>query len=66
MSRHLVPKRLRESLRKLADANCPDCYGEGFVTFTDRNPLGYTEVRCTCCNRDGNDQAADRIEKESW
>ena len=48
MSRHEIPKALALELSKRADPECPDCSGEGYVTFTASNSHGYTEVRCAC------------------
>ena len=52
MSRDTVPKHLANQLREKADANCGDCYGEGVVTYTASNTLGYREVRCACVDRE--------------
>jgi hypothetical protein len=52
MSRDLIPRHLQRELRAKADPECQDCGGEGYVTFTARNHLGYTEVRCACVGRE--------------
>ncbi len=66
MSRDVIPRHLVAELRRKAWVNCPDCYGEGVVTYTARNPLGYTEVRCACVDRDRGGLPPEEPEASVW
>lgn len=43
---------LRERERR-ADKDCPECHGEGTMSYTSRNPHGYVDVPCACLMRAG-------------
>lgn len=43
---------LRERKRR-ADKDCPECHGEGTVSYTSRNLHGYVDVPCKCLMRSG-------------
>ena len=43
-----MPDWISRELARLAMPTCPECHGEGVVTYTARNIHGETEVACKC------------------
>lgn len=53
-----------ERLKTLADPKCPDCDGEGIVSYSSRQQAdGYVDVACTCTQRTGAEEDGD---PEAW
>jgi hypothetical protein len=55
-----TPNTIRKALAARAAADCPECHGAGFVTFTARNIHGEVEEPCACVDLE------DWAEGEDW
>jgi len=46
-----MPEWIRRELAQRATPTCPECHGDGVITYTARNIDGETECACECVEK---------------
>jgi hypothetical protein len=59
----MIPNATRKALKARADEDCPECHGEGLVTYTARNRDGEVEVACFCAFQVVEDDEDDDVQE---